>query len=93
MPSATTKYFMGDIYVADVGFGFLVSDRREGETEITINEETARAIVDKAEGDPNATLNPANLFEISKEEFELFRDTEINSPGLPDGVRIWQVKR
>jgi hypothetical protein len=93
MPNETTKYFMGDVYVGDVGFGFLVSDSREGETEVTIDEKTARAIVSAAGGDPNVKLNPANLFEVSQEEFELYRETEIPVSGLSEGLQVWQVKR
>jgi hypothetical protein len=93
MPSEATRYFMGDVYVGDVGFGFLVTDSRDGETEPTIDQETARAIVSAADGDVNATLSPANLFEISQEEFQLYRDTEISISRLPQGLQIWQVKR
>jgi hypothetical protein len=93
MPNETTKYFMGDVYVGDVGFGFLVSDSRDAETEVTIDEETARTIVSAVGGDPNVSLNPANLIEISQEEFELYRETEIPVSGLPEGLQVWQVKR
>jgi hypothetical protein len=93
MPNEATKYFMGDVYVGDVGFGFLVSDSRDGEMEWTIDEETTRAIVIAADGKVDAPLSPANLFGISQEEFELYRDTEMSVPGLPEGVQVWQVKR
>ena len=93
MPNEATKYFMGDVYAGDVGFGFLVSDSRDGETEPAIDQEKARAIVSAAEGDVDAKLGPVNLFEISQEEFELYRETEIAVSGLPEGLQIWQVKR
>ncbi len=84
---------MGDVYVGDVGFGFLVSDSRDAEVEMTIDEETARAIVSAADGKVGPTLSPANLFEISQDEFELYRETEIPLSGLPEGLQVWQVKR
>lgn len=84
---------MGDVYAGDVGFGFLVSDGRDGEVETTIDEETARAIVSTADGKVDAPLSSANLFEISQDEFELHRETEIPLPGLPEGLQVWQVKR
>ncbi|CAN5384117.1 hypothetical protein BH20VER3_BH20VER3_09020 [soil metagenome] len=93
MPSEMPTYFMGDVYVGEVGFGFLVSDNSGAGVEPTIDEPTARAIVEAADGDINAAFSPANLFEISREEFELFRDTEIAAPGLPEEVTIWQVKK
>lgn len=34
------KYFMGDVYAGDVGFGLLVNDRRDGAVETTIDEKT-----------------------------------------------------
>ena len=92
MPNEATKYFMGDVYVGDVGFGFLVSDSRDGEMEWTIDEETARAIVSAADGKVDAQFSPANLFEISQDEFELYRETEIPVSGLPEGLQVWQVK-
>jgi len=93
MPNETTKYFMGDVYVGDVGFGFLVSDSRDGAVEMTIDEETARAIVSAADGKVDAPLSPANLFEISQDEFELYRETVIPVSGLQEGLQVWQVKR
>jgi hypothetical protein len=84
---------MGDVYAGDVGFGFLVSDGRNGEVETTIDEETARAIVNTADGRVDAPLSPANLFEISQDEFESYRETEIPLHGLPEGLQVWQVKR
>lgn len=92
MPADTTKHFMGDVYVGDVGFGFLVLDSRGCDTETTIDDSTAHAIVEAAGGDRTAAFKPANLFEISAEEFESYRDTEIIVADLPDGVSIWQVK-
>jgi hypothetical protein len=93
MPNEATKYFMGDVFVGDLGLGFLVRDSRDGETEPAIDEETARAIVSAVDGDVNAKIGPVNLFEISQAEFELYRETEIPMSGLPAGLEIWQVKR
>lgn len=87
------KYFMGDVYAGDVGFGFLVSDRRDGAVETTIDERTARSIVGASGGNPNSTISPANLFEISQDEFEFTRETEISVLGFPEGLTVWQVKR
>lgn len=84
---------MGDVYAGDIGIGFLVTDSRNAEAEPTIDQETARAIVSAADGNANAGLSPANLFEISQEEFEFSRDTQIPMPGLPEGLTLWQVKR
>ena len=93
MADEATKYFMGDVFVGDIGFGFLVRDSRNDGTEPMIDEEMARAIVSAVDSDANATLGPANLFEISQGEFELYRESEIPLPGLPEGLQIWQVKR
>lgn len=93
MPDEATKYFMGDVLVGDVGLGFLVRDSRDDETEPTIDEGKARAIVSAAGGDVDAGLGPVNLFEISQDEFDLYREAEIPVAGLPEGLQIWQVKR
>ena len=93
MANDATKYFMGDIYVGETSTGFLVSDDRGEAAETSINEETARDIVNAVEGKVDGPLKPASLFDISAEEFERFRDVEIPSSGLPDGVQVWQVKR
>ncbi len=94
MANEETKYYMGDVFQGDVSIGFLVSDERADGGETTIDEATARAIVStSADADPNGALKPANLFDISQEEFERFRDAEIPSSSLPDGVKAWQVKR
>lgn len=93
MPSNTTKYFMGDVYVGETSTGFLVSDRRGDRAETSISEKAARAIVTAIEGQVDGPLQPASLFDISAEEFERFRAAEIPSPGLPEGVQVWQVKR
>ena len=93
MANEALKYFMGDVYAADIGFGFLVTDRRDDDAEPTINETTARTIVAAADGDPNAKLSPVSLFEISRDEFELYKDTEVEVPDLPKGITVWQVKR
>lgn len=93
MANEASKYFMGDVYAADVGVGFLARDNRGGSTDPTIDEATARAIVAACDGNPNVTLSPVNLFEISEEEFALYRDTEIQVPNLPDGLALFQVKR
>jgi hypothetical protein len=83
---------MGDVFAGSVGFGFLVSDCRDGAAEPMIDEEMTRAIVSAAGGNINASLSRANLFEISQEEFDSFRETAISVPGLPEGLALWQVK-
>ncbi len=93
MANEVSKYFMGDVYAADIGIGFLVADRHEGDADPTIDEATARAIIAASEGHPNVTLSPVNLFEISPEEFELYRGPEMTALDLPDGLTLFQVKR
>ncbi len=93
MATEFSKYFMGEVYAADIGIGFLVADSREGAADPTIDEATARAIVAAADGDPNVTLSPVNLFEISPEEFELYRGAEMTALSLSDGLGLFQVKR
>ena len=93
MANEALKYFMGDVYAGDVGVGFVVRDSSNGSAEPTIDEATARAIVAAADGNPNVTLSPVNLFEISQEEFDLYRDTEIQIPSPPQGLTLFQVKR
>lgn len=93
MSSEVLRYFIGDIYAGDTGFGFLVADGSSSATDPTIDEQTARAIVAEAGGEPNAALSTANIFEISREEFELYRDGKMSLPDLPEGITIWQVKR
>lgn len=93
MATEVSKYFMGDLYAADIGIGFLVADSREGAADPMIDEATARAIVAASDGIPNATPGPVNLFEISPKEFEHYRGAEITAPGLPDGLALFQVKR
>ena len=83
MANEASKYFMGDVYAADVGVGFLVKDNRGESTDPEIDEATARAIVAACDGNPNVALSPVNLFEISEEEFALYRDTEIQVPESP----------
>jgi hypothetical protein len=87
------KYFMGDVYVGDVGFGFLLSDSRGGDVETTMSDQVAREIVGAANGKVEAPLSTTNLSEISKEEFESFRGADLPSPRLPAGMKVWQVKR
>lgn len=93
MATEVSKYFMGDLYAADIGFGFLVADSREGAADPMIDEATARAIIAASDDDPNVTLSPVNLFEISPEEFELYRGAEMKAPDLPDGLFLFQLKR
>ncbi len=93
MANEASKYFMGDVYAADVGVGFLARDNRGGSTDPTIDEATARAIVAASDRDPNVSLSPVNLFEISQEEFDLYCDSEMQGLSLPDGLTLFQVKR
>lgn len=93
MASEAARYFIGELYAADVGFGFVVADRRGSMVDPKLDESAARAIVAAADGNPNVTLSPVTLFEITPEEFELYRDAEIQVPGREDGVTIYQVKR
>ncbi|MEO7725440.1 MAG: hypothetical protein ABIU29_12280 [Chthoniobacterales bacterium] len=93
MANEVSRYLMGDVYAGDIGIGFLVADSREDAADPTIDGATARAIVAASDGDPNVTLSPINLFEISPEEFELYRGAEVTAPDLPDGLALFQVKR
>ena len=93
MAQNPSRYFIGDVYAAEVGIGFVVSDGSGSTADPVIDEKIARAIVAEAGGEPNAVLSPANVFEVEWEEFELFRDTAMSIPGLPKGFTIWQVKR
>lgn len=93
MANDTSKYFMGDLYAADVGIGFLVKDSRNVTADPTIDETAARAIVAAADSNPNVALSPVNLFQISGEEFELYRDAAFEVPSLAKGLTLFQVKR
>lgn len=84
---------MGEIYAGDVALGFLLRDLRKGDSDPTIDEATTRAIVAACDGSPNVALSPVNLFEIAAEEFDLYRDTEIQIPSSPQGLTLFQVKR
>ena len=92
MSNESSKYYMGDIFVGDLGFGFAVSDSRGGATEPTIGDEAAQKIVTVVKGNIDAPLGSVNLFEISQEEFEAVRDGEITSLGLPQGLQVWRLK-
>ena len=116
MATEVSKYFMGDLYAADIGIGFLVADSREGDADPLTDEARAivaatgalasveallaaqhavalAALVAASDGDPNVTLSPINLFEISPKEFELYRGAEVTAPDLSDGLALFQVKR
>ncbi|MEO5717612.1 MAG: hypothetical protein ABIR29_03465 [Chthoniobacterales bacterium] len=93
MATDATRYFIGEFYAADVGVGFLVMDSRKGAADPSIDEATARAIVGAIGGNPNVTLSPVNLSEISQEEFEFYRAAEISAPGLPDGLTVIEVRK
>lgn len=93
MENEASRYFIGEIYAGDVAVGFLLRDLRKADSEPTIDEATTRAIVAACDGSPNVALSPLNLFEISAEEFDLYRDTEIQIPRPPEGLTLFQVKR
>ncbi|MEO8440471.1 MAG: hypothetical protein ABI540_09645 [Spartobacteria bacterium] len=92
MSNGATRYFMGDVYVGEVGVGFVVCDSRGDDAEVMIGEETAQAIVAASDAEVDGPVQPVNLFEISQDEFDLFRDEEITLSHLPDGLQVWRVK-